>query len=247
MTCWYEGPLAAFGAATTGADAEDDRIVSAALVVQDAAGSPPLVSRWLVNPGVPVPRAAALLHGLTDEFLHRNGRWPAPVFEEIGRSLARQCSAGVPLVVPDTTFWLTVLDRELRRHRACRLTRYVEPADLCVLDPCALDRHLDRFGTGRRSTVDLCARYGVRPADARDPAARALASLDVTRCLGRRFATRLGRLTAAELHRLQGMWHAAQAHRPAGWFAGTPRAGDDPAASWPLRPGPPEPRGGERV
>lgn len=237
MTSWYEGPLAGFGAATTGTDAEGDRIVAAALVVQDAAGSPPLVSRWLVDPGVPVPLSAALAHGLTDEFLHRHGRWPAPVFEEIGRSLARYCAAGVPLVVPDATFWLTVLDRELRRHRASRLTRYVERADLCVLDPRALDLHLDRFGRGRRSTAELCARYGVRPADARDPAARALASLDVTRGLGRRFAARLGRLTAAELHRLQGMWHAAHAHRP-GWFAKAPHPADDPAENWPLRPEP---------
>lgn len=35
MTCWYEGPLAAFDTETTGVDVERDRIVSAALVVQD--------------------------------------------------------------------------------------------------------------------------------------------------------------------------------------------------------------------
>ncbi len=36
MTCWYEGPLAAFDTETTGVDVETDRIVSAAVVVQDA-------------------------------------------------------------------------------------------------------------------------------------------------------------------------------------------------------------------
>ena len=40
MTYWYEGPLAAFDTETTGVDVETDRIVSAALVVQDAAGRP---------------------------------------------------------------------------------------------------------------------------------------------------------------------------------------------------------------
>lgn len=75
MTCWYEGPLAAFDTETTGVDVETDRIVSAALVVQDAPGARPRVTRWLVNPGVPVPAAATEVHGLTEEHLQRNGRW----------------------------------------------------------------------------------------------------------------------------------------------------------------------------
>lgn len=75
MTCWYEGPLAAFDTETTGVDVETDRIVSAAVVVQDAAGTRPRVSRWLVNPGVPVPAGATAVHGLTDEHLQCNGRW----------------------------------------------------------------------------------------------------------------------------------------------------------------------------
>src|SRR5689334_16711037 len=38
MTRWYEGPLAAFDTETTGVDVEQDRIVSAALIVQECAG-----------------------------------------------------------------------------------------------------------------------------------------------------------------------------------------------------------------
>ena len=49
MTTWYEGPLAAFDTETTGVDVETDRIVSAAVVVQDAPGSRPRMTRWLVN------------------------------------------------------------------------------------------------------------------------------------------------------------------------------------------------------
>ena len=37
-----------------------DRIVSAAVVVQDAPGIRPRVSRWLVNPGVPVPAVVGM-------------------------------------------------------------------------------------------------------------------------------------------------------------------------------------------
>lgn len=55
MTHWYEGPLAAFDTETTGVDVEEDRIVSAALVVQDTAGGRMRVTRWLVNPGCRCP------------------------------------------------------------------------------------------------------------------------------------------------------------------------------------------------
>ncbi|MYW65054.1 3'-5' exonuclease [Streptomyces sp. SID8379] len=235
MTCWYEGPLAAFDTETTGVDVESDRIVSAALVVQDAAGSRPRVARWLVNPGVPVPPGATEIHGLTDEHLQRNGRWPAPVMEEIGRSLAEQAASGRPLVVMNAPFDLTLLDRELKRHRASSLSRYLESRSLSVLDPRVLDKHLDRYRKGRRTLTDLCAHYEVELAEAHDAAADAQASLDVVRAVGRRFASRLERLSPAELHTLQAVWHAAQARGLQAWFArsGTPEV-VDPA--WPLRP-----------
>ncbi|MZD08230.1 3'-5' exonuclease [Streptomyces sp. SID5785] len=235
MTCWYEGPLAAFDTETTGVDVETDRIVSAAVVVQDAPGTRPRVTRWLVNPGVPVPPGATEVHGLTDDHLRRNGRWPAPVMEEMGRELAEQAAAGRPLVVMNAPFDLTLLDRELHRHRASSLARYLDTAPLCVLDPRVLDKHLDRYRKGRRTLTDLCAHYEVELAEAHDAAADAQAALDVVRAVGRRFATRLERLSPAELHTLQAVWHAAQARGLQAWFArsGTPET-VDPA--WPLRP-----------
>lgn len=234
MTHWYEGPLAAFDTETTGVDVEQDRIVSAALVVQDTAGGRPRVTRWLVNPGIPVPPAATEVHGLTDDHLQRNGRWPAPVMEELGRSLAEQCLAGRPLVVMNAPFDLTILDRELRRHRASSLGRYLENASLCVLDPRVLDKHLDRYRKGRRTLTDLCAQYGVELDGAHDAAADATAALEVVRAVARRFAGRLERLSPAELHTLQAVWHAAQARGLQAWFTrnGTPET-VDPA--WPLR------------
>ncbi|MGW2017299.1 exonuclease domain-containing protein [Streptomyces sp. NPDC001927] len=232
---WYDGPLAAFDTETTGVDVEQDRIVSAALVVQDTAGGRPRVTRWLVNPGIPVPPAATEVHGLTDDHLRRNGRWPAPVMEELGRALAEQCAAGRPLVVMNAPFDLTILDRELRRHRASSLGRYLENASLCVLDPRVLDKHLDRYRKGRRTLTDLCAHYGVELDGAHDAAADATASMDVVRAVARRFASRLERLSPAELHTLQAVWHAAQARGLQAWFTrnGTPET-VDPA--WPLRP-----------
>ncbi|WP_327357434.1 3'-5' exonuclease [Streptomyces sp. NBC_01304] len=235
MTSWYEGPLAAFDTETTGVDVEHDRIVSAAIIVQDCTGGRPRVSRWLVNPGIPVPAGATEIHGLTDDHLQRNGRWPAPVVEEIGRELADLSATGRPLVIMNAPFDLTLLDRELRRHRASSLANYLENHPLCVVDPRVLDKHLDRYRKGRRTLTDLCEHYGVELTGAHDAAADAQASLDLVRAIGRRFASRLDRLTPAELHTLQAVWHAAQARGLQAWFArsGTPEA-VDPA--WPLRP-----------
>jgi len=235
MTTWYEGPLAAFDTETTGVDVETDRIVSAAVVVQDAPGSRPRMTRWLVNPGVPVPEAATAVHGLTDEHLQRNGRWPAPVMYEIAEELAEQAAMARPLVVMNAPFDLTLLDRELRRHRASSLDRWFESSTLRVLDPRVLDKHLDRYRKGRRTLTDLCAHYGVTLEGAHDAAADALAALDVVRALGRRFATRLERLTPSELHTLQTTWHAAQARGLQAWFA---KSGTEEIVNpaWPLRP-----------
>ncbi|MEU6930053.1 3'-5' exonuclease [Streptomyces sp. NPDC046385] len=234
-THWFDGPLAAFDTETTGVDVEEDRIVSAALVVQDAAGMRPRVTRWLVNPGIPVPAGATAVHGLTDDHLQRNGRWPSPVVEELARAIAEQSAAGRPLVVMNAPFDLTILDRELRRHRASSLGTYMDGVPLCVLDPRVLDKHLDRYRKGRRTLTDLCEQYGVVLDGAHDAAADASAALEVVRSVGRRFASRLERLSPPELHTLQAVWHAAQARGLQAWFArqGTPEA-VDPA--WPLRP-----------
>ncbi|GAA3844396.1 3'-5' exonuclease [Streptomyces phyllanthi] len=235
MAYWYEGPLAAFDTETTGVDVETDRIVSAAVVVQDAAGTRPRVTRWLVNPGVPVPAGATAVHGLTDDHVQRNGRWPSPVMEEIAKELAEQAVRGRPLVVMNAPFDLTLLDRELRRHRASSLSHWFESTPLRVLDPRVLDKHLDRYRKGRRTLTDLCEHYGVALDGAHEAAADAMAAMDVVRAIGHRFAARLERLSPAELHTLQAVWHAAQARGLQAWFA---RSGTEEAVdpAWPLRP-----------
>lgn len=237
MPRWYEGPLAAFDTETTGVDVEHDRIVSAALVVQPGPGQPADVIRWLVDPGVPVPDAARAIHGLSDDFLRRHGRQPGPVVEELARELAACSAAGVPLVVMNAPFDLTLLDRELRRHRAVALSAYFAGPAWCVIDPRVLDKHLDRYRKGRRTLTDLCAYYGVTLDDAHDAAADAAASLALVRAVGRRFADRLDPLSAAELHARQAVWHAGQARGLQAWFA---RNGSDELCdpAWPLRPEP---------
>ncbi|MFE2726186.1 3'-5' exonuclease [Kitasatospora sp. NPDC059327] len=232
---WYTGPLASFDTETTGVNVETDRIVSAALVVQLSPGAPPQSTSWLADPGVPIPDGARAIHGIGDERVRAHGR-PAPtVVAEIARALAEQARAGRPVVVMNAPYDLTLLDRELRRHRATTLADALGPTGLLVLDPRVLDKHVDRYRKGRRTLTDLCAHYGVELTGAHDAAADATAALGLVRTIGTRYPAALGGLSAAELHLRQAVWHAAQARGLQNWFdrSGTPERVD---LSWPLRP-----------
>jgi len=237
MSHWYEGPLAAFATETTGADVTADRIVSAALVIEPAPGEVAEIVRWLVDPGIPVPAASRALHGLSEEFLRLYGRHPAQVVDEVARELAGACAAHIPLVVPDAPYHLTLLDRELRRHRQTSLSAYFTGPGWCVLDPPVLDGHLDRHRRGGRTLADLCAHYAVPPSGTGEAAADAGTALAVARAIGRHHAGRLQTFTPAELHTRQAAWYAAQSRGRQSWLTrnGTPER-RDPA--WPVRPGP---------
>ncbi|GAB2795319.1 3'-5' exonuclease family protein [Streptomyces daliensis] len=228
MTFWYEGPLTAFAAlpgpsgGRAGGDAERDRIASTALVGQPWAGAPVAVRHWVVETGVP-------------------GHDTGPVVEELARAMAWHEASGTPLVVMNAPYGLTLLDRELRRHRGASLAVYLHRSSLCVLDPLVLHRHLDRAHRDRRSLDALCAVYGTatssvatNDAVVSDAVMEALTALDVLRAVGRRYATRLAPLRPAELHTLQAVWHATQARGLSAWFA---REGTDHPVdpAWPLR------------
>ncbi|MDH6139769.1 MULTISPECIES: 3'-5' exonuclease [Kitasatospora] len=232
---WYEGPLASFDTETTGVDVERDRIVSAALLLQSAPGAPVERLTWLADPGVPIPDGARAVHGITDDQVRAHGRPPQQVIAEIAGALAAQARAGVPLVVMNAPYDLTLLDRELRRHQQSTLAARLAGAELLVVDPRVLDKHVDRYRRGRRTLTDLCAHYGVVLEGAHDAGADAWAALQLVRALGERHRTALGRFSPAELHLRQTVWHAAQARGLQDWFDRS-GAHEQVDRSWPLRP-----------
>src|SRR5690625_5837817 len=85
MASWVNGPMLGFDTETTGVDPSTDRILTAALVHQDADGNRK-VRTWLINPGVDIPASSTEIHGITNEQVQADGVDPAQALEEDRKS-----------------------------------------------------------------------------------------------------------------------------------------------------------------
>ncbi|MGF1428792.1 exonuclease domain-containing protein, partial [Kitasatospora sp. LaBMicrA B282] len=232
---WWQGPLVGFDLETTGTDPAESRIVTAALV--DAVGSEPVrTTRWLLDPGVPIPEQARAIHGISDEQARTRGRPPAAAVEEIAAALCARLAEGIPVVAFNAPFDLSLLDAELRRHGRPGLSersaaRQVAP----VLDALVIDRAVDRYRKGSRGLGHVCQVYGVELLDAHEAAADALAAVRVAVALGERYPAEVGEQSPAALHERQVGWYRDWAEGLQSWL----RQGKDPQAvvdaRWPMR------------
>ncbi|MEV2239462.1 exonuclease domain-containing protein [Micromonospora sp. NPDC049891] len=234
---WHKGLMLTYDCETTGVDVESDRIVTAAVVKIEPACHP-LIRSTVINPGVEVPAAAAEVHGWTTERVQAEGKEPTAELEWIAADLAAALTAGIPLVIANAPYDLTLLDRELRRHGLPTLNDRLGGQPIGpVIDPMVIDKALDRYRPGKRKLTDLCATYGARIDEAHDCTADALAAARVAFRIGqraqqaladpyavaevyadRRYPDRIvrgfqefGKLTLAEVHAAQVGWYAEQA------------------------------------
>jgi DNA polymerase III subunit epsilon len=197
--------LAVFDLETTGVDVRTARIVTACIAVLDASGA--LVSRrdWLADPGVEIPEGAAAIHGITTERARAEGRPAAEVVAEIVAELRTHLSAGVPLVVYNAPYDLSLLRFEAERHGVAPL---VDPAP--VVDPLVIDKAVDRYRKGKRTLEAAAAHYGVALDGAHDAGVDAIAAGHVARAIVEAHAAKLP-ATLDDLHAQQVVWHEQQA------------------------------------
>ena len=230
---WNDGPLLGFDTETTGLDVDRDRIVTAALVRRDAAGTH--VRTWLLNPGVEIPEPAAAIHGVSTEHAKAHGMPPKVALDEIAAELAEAFRAGVPVVAYNAAFDLCLLDAELRRHRLPTLPDRLLGAARPVIDPLVLDRAEDREREGKRKLVDLCGVYEVvESGDLHNADVDVVATLDVLERIVGRFP-HLADLDLDTLHEYQVTAHRAWAESFNAWR--TEKGLDGPGAepTWPAR------------
>ena len=224
---WYD-TVGVFDLETTGIDTETSRIVSAYVGVVDAAGSPKGVS-WLADPGVEIPAQASAVHGITTERAQAEGREAAEVVAEIVAVLRALLAQGIPVVIYNAAYDLTLLNRECLRHG-------IPPLDnpSPIIDPLVIDRAVDRYRKGKRTLEVAAGFYGVELMDAHDAQADAVAAGRVAQAICRRYAEQLGGDLDA-LHAQQKTWAAESAQS----FQDYMRRSKDPEfvadGAWPER------------
>lgn len=203
MTNW--GRLGVFDLETTGVNVDTSRIVSACIAILEPDGS--VVARWdwLADPVIEIPEGASAVHGITTERARREGRRSAHVIAEIAQTLRVLEAFGMPLVVYNAPYDLTLLDRECRRHGIPPL---ISPS--LVIDPLVIDKFVDRYRKGKRTLEVTAERYGVSLDDAHDAGSDAIAAGRVALALARAYPAELG-MSPAELHALEAQWYEHQA------------------------------------
>ncbi|MCL1898942.1 MAG: exonuclease domain-containing protein [Promicromonosporaceae bacterium] len=219
---WIDGPLLGFDTETTGVSVDNDRVVTAALVLQapTADGAPRTeVRQWLIDPGVEIPATATAVHGITTAHARAHGVAPYEALEDIADALAAHLRAGHPVVVYNAAYDLPLLDNELARHGlpllADRIGGPVEP----VLDPLVLDRWQDKWRRGKRKLGDLVGVYDVLVADNLHAAdVDVLATLEVLRAIVAKYPA-LGATPLSDLHEAQRQAHRAWAESFNEWLA----------------------------
>lgn len=230
---WHEELLVGFDLETTGTDPREARIVTAAVTeVKD--GEPVRHRAWLANPGVVIPDETTAIHGISTARAAAEGRAAPEVVAEIADALRGYWAAGVPVVVYNAPFDLTLLDEELRRYALPPLAvPGARPGP--VLDPLVMDRALDKYRRGKRTLEAACGVYGVVLDGAHEAGADALAAVRVARALAARYPE-VGDADLWDLYDDQRGWYADWAEDFASWLR---RKGSADASAidraWPLR------------
>lgn len=238
---WHLAPMASADTETTGVDIEEDRILTAAVLDIDPTDGTVVTQSWVIDPGVDVPQAAADVHGYTTERIRAEGRKDvAKAIAEIADAVMSAVFAGVPLIVYNAAFDLSLLDRETRRHGLEPFGDRLRAAMGCVVDPLCLDKAVDRYRRGKRTLTAVSEHYGVPVGDdAHGCVADALAAARVAYVIAQR-NPEIAEMPLHQLHQFQARAKAEQARSFREYLTSQGKACDDVRDEWPVIPYEPE-------
>lgn len=233
---WHQGFVCAFDTETSGVDTSKDRIVTAAVLIIDPASKSIREQNWLLDPGVPIPDAAAKIHGVTTEHAQANGQDPATAILEITNALRHAWLAGWPVIGHNIGYDLSILDHELHRYGLGSVQSHGGPG--MVIDTLALDKLIRPSWRGKR-TLSACAdAYGVRLDDAHQAKDDAVAAARLAWRMAEGWPTHV-QLDLHELMDRQQRTHRAWAEEFGAYLRSQQKV-DDVVRDWPYKPARPQ-------
>jgi DNA polymerase-3 subunit epsilon len=229
---WDGFPMLGFDLETTGVDAQNDRIVTAALV-EIHPGRRPVVSSYVTDPGIEVPDEAAAVHGYTRARAIAEQTHTADqlLFEVTGR-LAYWLGRGFPVVGFNVSYDLTMLEAENRRHQVDALASRGPVAP--IVDVFVLDKFADPYRKGGRKLDQMCATYGVVHTGAHDAAGDALAACRLWPRLMAKHSRKFPGQSLPGLHHAQVGWRRRQMDGLRQYFDKQGTVHDGCCGSWPV-------------
>ena len=231
---WHSGLLVGFDLETTGVNTTTDRIVTAAVVHVDPAGTVVRSRNWLVDPGVRIPAAAAAVHGVSTEAARRQGLPSQVAVPQIIDELASAWRAGHPVVIFNAPYDLTLLDAEAVRAGQSRLGDRDWWPTAWVVDPLVIDRGVDRYRPGKRTLGATAEFYQVQARDAHSALGDAVAAAGVARAMAAEHSL-ITRADAQTLHSAQSVWHHDWSVHLQAYLRSKGRSEAVIDRSWPLR------------
>lgn len=204
LPLWAE-QIAVFDTETTGISTAHSRIVTASIAVLTADGQVTERYDWMLNPGVEIPDTAVQVHGITTKMARSQGMDAEVGVHQIVTQLINLSGRGLPIVIYNAPYDLTLLAHEALRHGIDF------PEDLApILDPLVIDKQVDRYRRGKRTLIAVSAHYGVDLSLAHDAGADAIAAGQVLQALALQYGSSLPS-DAHSLHEQQVKWAASQA------------------------------------
>lgn len=187
---------------TTGVNVFEDRIVQLFIATADEDGNLITTWEWFIDPGVPVPKEAAEVHGFTDEFLQENGDDPSYA---LGKALGifRE-HLDLTWVAFNMNFDLSILDAEFKRYNLTDTFATGAESRVKLFDPMVVDRARDKYRKGKRTLEALAGHYEV-PFDP-DEAHSAVYDVGATAKVAAKVAGKYGIPTTAEQAKMHSAW-----------------------------------------
>ncbi len=232
---WHAGPLVGFDLETTGVNTTTDRVVTAAVIHLGESGTVSRSRQWLVDPVTEIPAAASAVHGISTDQARAGGMPTEVAVPEIIAELESAWRSGLPVVIFNAPYDLTLLDAEAVRCGLPRLaTRPWWPA-AWVIDPLVIDRGLDRYRPGKRTLAATAEHYQVSAEPAHCAAGDAVTAAAVARAMAAQFGL-IARTDAETLHSAQVGWHHDWAVHLQAYARSRGRSNAVVDKAWPLRP-----------